>query len=100
MRDFDLHAAAAREKIEIIAQGSLGESDRGALLQAARRALSTMEKITVMPEVADDSEFALYPTLTELRSKLASVVDEVMSKRPLWPACRPRKRLCTSISSP
>jgi hypothetical protein len=34
-----------------------------------------MEKISVMLEVADDSEFALYPTLTELRSKLASVVD-------------------------
>ena len=54
LRDFDLHATAAREKIEIIAQGGLGESDRGALVQAAKRALSTMEKITVMPEVADD----------------------------------------------
>ena len=51
LRDFDLHATAAREKIEIIAQGGLGKSDRGALVQAAKRALSTMEKITVMPEV-------------------------------------------------
>ena len=82
LREFELHHIAAREKIGILNQGSLGSRDRDQHAGTARRSLAAMTKITDMDQLGLDGEVHLKPAIDALKRDLdAALGSQVPAAR-------------------
>jgi molecular chaperone HtpG len=70
VRQFERHKAAAREKLAIVKQGSLGSERRGELLEGVRDILGQMEKIASKDMLRTEAARTLNPALRRLRTVL------------------------------
>lgn len=83
LREFEMHGTAAREKIEIIRQGTLGAKDREQQAIAVRRSIAAMTKITTMDGLGLESDARLRTAVTMLERDLAKAVGPKASTGPL-----------------
>ena len=91
LREFELHHIAARDRIAILNQGSLGSRDRGQVANTVRRDLSTMTKIISMDDLGIDSEAHLKSMVEALESDLEQALGSKAPASPLA-ALPPAKR--------
>lgn len=78
LREFELHAAAAEEKMGVLAQGALGDTARKAMVSEVDKTIAPMEKISRMEDLAVEAETILKPKVQELRKEL----DKVAARKP------------------
>ena len=71
IRQFEQHKAAAREKLAIVKQGSLGIKRREELLDEVRDTLNQMEKLANKDMIRTEAARTLSPALRRLRRVLA-----------------------------
>ena len=83
LREFDLHHIAARDKLAILNQGSLGPQGRGQLANTVRRDLAVMTKITSMDELGLEGETHLKPQVEALESDLKQALGSNVPAAPL-----------------
>ena len=83
MREFELHAESAREKLAIIGQGTLAQTDRADLARDVERLLVAMEKIVGMEALALEPDNVFRPTLDAIRAELARLTTYVPGASPL-----------------
>lgn len=74
LREFEMYGAAAREKIEIIQQGTLGAKDREKQVVAVRRSIAAMTKIITMEELDLSGDTHIRTTVTTLERDLAKAI--------------------------
>lgn len=79
LREFDLHGTVAQEKLDILAQGTLGDAARKVMVSEVDRAIAPMAKIAAMDDLASEAETTLKPKVRELREEL----DRVAARRPV-----------------
>jgi hypothetical protein len=83
LRDFETHCTVAREKIEIISQGSLPLPQRKELARGAERAIATLEKIAHMDELDLGADKSLAPRVRAIRAKLDKALGMSLAESPL-----------------
>jgi molecular chaperone HtpG len=83
VREFELHNIAAREKLAILNQGSLGSRDREQVATTVRRDLAAMTKITQMDEIRLDDEKNLKPAIEALEGDLEQALGPTAPAAPL-----------------
>jgi len=82
LREFEMHGAVAREKLDILAQGTLGETARKAMVSEVDRAIAPMAKIATMDDLSVEAEH-LKPKVYELREELDKVASRKQNESPL-----------------
>ncbi len=83
LREFELHETVAREKLAILAQGTLGEAARNAMVAEVERSIVPMTKIAAMEDLAADAEERLRPKIEELRGKLDTLANRSPTESPM-----------------
>jgi Histidine kinase-, DNA gyrase B-, and HSP90-like ATPase len=78
IRKFELHKAAAREKVTIVRQGSTGFKHRLRLLNEVKQALLEMEKIASKEMLRAEAPRVLNPSIRRLRGTL---LKNIQSRR-------------------
>lgn len=76
LREFELHQEAAAHKLDIAAQGSLGEADRRSLLDSVRPTLAHLDKIAGMALLADEHASTMVTDAAELRTRIEQLTGE------------------------
>lgn len=83
LREFELHEVAAREKLNILAQGTLGEEARKGMISDVDRTIAPMTKIAEMDELAAETETILKPRIKKLREELDTLAERTAAESPL-----------------
>jgi molecular chaperone HtpG len=76
LRQFEIHNEAISEKLDIIKQGTLVETERNAVALSAKQVLLQMEKIAGMDLLVEDASAQLRATVESRRQELDSVIKE------------------------
>jgi len=93
LREFELNRDTVREKIGVIEQGSLSESDRSAIALTAEQTLLQMAKISAVELLQDENSAELTATTEELRSRLTKAMDDKVEERSPLSRIAPEKRV-------
>ncbi len=99
IRQFDRHKAAAREKLAIVKQGSLGVRRRAELLNEMRDTLAQMEKIAGKDMLKTEASRTLNPALRRLRRLLAQSTKEIKKVGALASLTGQKKRIYEEVIS-
>lgn len=83
LREFVLHETVAREKLEILAQGTLSEAAQKVMISEVDRAIAPMAKISAMDDLEAESKTKLTPKVRELREELNKVAARKPTESPL-----------------
>jgi hypothetical protein len=83
LRDFETHYTVAKEKIDIISQGSLPLPQRKELARGAERAIATLEKIAHMDELDLGADPSLAPRVRAIQGKLNKALGMSLADSPL-----------------
>lgn len=93
LREFELHREAAAESIGVIAQGSVGRSERQRLALSVEQAVLKMSKISGMDLFVSEGMEAAQAVIAELKIELGRVMnDEVEISSPLMRLPEPQRR--------
>ncbi|MGH2550233.1 MAG: hypothetical protein ACRDHN_12635 [Thermomicrobiales bacterium] len=87
LREFELHRDNAKEKLGIIAQGSLGTVERNAMALTVEQTLLQIERVAEMSLLDDDDSVERRVIISDLRQELARVMKDVAAE------CSPLARL-------
>ncbi len=83
LREFELHAEHAREKLAILAQGTLAKAERSDLARDVERLLTAMEKIVGMETLVLEPNNVFRTTLDTIRSELTQLMGYIPGASPL-----------------
>ncbi|MEO5375341.1 MAG: ATP-binding protein [Alphaproteobacteria bacterium] len=83
LREFEIHEAAAREKLDILAQGTLGEAARKGMVSDIDRTIAPMAKIAEMVELAGEAMTVFKPRIEKLREELDTLAARAPAESPL-----------------
>ena len=99
VRQFERHKAAAREKLAIVKQGSLGSERRGELLEGVRDILGQMEKIASKDMLRTEAARTLNPALRRLRTVLIRSSKKVKKVRGVARLAGSKRRIYEEVFS-
>lgn len=83
LREFELHDATAREKLDILAQGTLSEAARKGVVSDVDRTIAPMAKIAEIGDLAAEAETVLKPRIEKLREELDTLAARAPAESPL-----------------
>ena len=81
LRQFEIHTQAVHEKLDIVKQGVLNETDRNALALSAKQMLLQMETIVGKDLLVEDSPEELRAEVENLRAEVSALIDEGKSEK-------------------